>query len=292
MSQNKIELTKMRTFYRLISLCSAILFLSFVISFFVNAATGEWRSLAPGLELGEFNASKPSFVGDSKITVVRIDPILWDLELIGVSSTGESTGKTTRQWCDKYGLVAAINAGMFGADYRTHLGYFRSREHVNNSTFNAYQSVAAFSPKVGKDLPVFRILDMDEPGIIKAKILSDYSSVVQNLRLIKRPGKNRWSQQEKIWSEAALGEDSQGRVLFIFCRSPYTMHDFNQELLALDIGLVAAQHLEGGPEAQLYLHIGNVEYEMFGSYETLFCENDSNNFPWSIPNVLGVRLRP
>ena len=282
----------MRTFYRLISLCSAILFLSFVISFFVNAATGEWRSLAPGLELGEFNASKPSFVGDSKITVVRIDPILWDLELIGVSSTGESTGKTTRQWCDKYGLVAAINAGMFGADYRTHLGYFRSREHVNNSTFNAYQSVAAFSPKVGKDLPVFRILDMDEPGIIKAKILSDYSSVVQNLRLIKRPGKNRWSQQEKIWSEAALGEDSQGRVLFIFCRSPYTMHDFNQELLALDIGLVAAQHLEGGPEAQLYLHIGNVEYEMFGSYETLFCENDSNNFPWSIPNVLGVRLRP
>jgi len=292
LSQNKIELTKMRTFYRLISLCSAILFLSFVISFFVNAATGEWRSLAPGLELGEFNASKPSFVGDSKITVVRIDPILWDLELIGVSSTGESTGKTTRQWCDKYGLVAAINAGMFGADYRTHLGYFRSREHVNNSTFNAYQSVAAFSPKVGKDLPVFRILDMDEPGIIKAKILSDYSSVVQNLRLIKRPGKNRWSQQEKIWSEAALGEDSQGRVLFIFCRSPYTMHDFNQELLALDIGLVAAQHLEGGPEAQLYLHIGNVEYEMFGSYETLFCENDSNNFPWSIPNVLGVRLRP
>ena len=95
-----------------------------------------------------------------------------------------------------------------------------------------------------------------------------------------------------MWSEAALGEDSSGRALFIFSRSPFTMHEFNRKLLSLEIGLVAAQHLEGGPEAQLYLGIGNVTHEMFGSYETSFRENDGNTAPWPIPNVLGVRPRP
>ena len=69
------------------------------------------------------------------------------------------------------------------------------------------------------------------------------------------------------------------------------MHDLNLELLAAGIGLVAAQHLEGGPEAQLYVHAGNTELEMFGSFETGFKEDDTNAIPWPVPNVLGVRPR-
>ena len=67
------------------------------------------------------------------------------------------------------------------------------------------------------------------------------------------------------------------------------MHDFNRELLSLGIGLVAAQHLEGGPEAQLFVDVEGFTREMFGSYETSFNENDSNGAPWSIPNVFGIR---
>ena len=69
------------------------------------------------------------------------------------------------------------------------------------------------------------------------------------------------------------------------------MHDLNQELLAAGIGLVAAQHMEGGPEAQLYVHVGETELEMFGSYETSFRENDQNDAAWPVPNVIGVRPR-
>ncbi|HEV2965243.1 MAG TPA: hypothetical protein VG649_25685, partial [Candidatus Angelobacter sp.] len=72
---------------------------------------------------------------------------------------------------------------------------------------------------------------------------------------------------------------------------PFSMHDLNRELLSSGIGLVAAQHLEGGPEAQLYLHVGKVEQEMFGSYETKFNPNDANPAAWPIPNVIGVRPR-
>jgi hypothetical protein len=112
------------------------------------------------------------------------------------------------------------------------------------------------------------------------------------LRLIKKPGTNQWSQQSRQWNEAALGEDDAGHILFIYSRSPFSMHDLNNELLAAGIGIVAAQHLEGGPEAQFYLHVGSFEMEMYGSYETSFRENDSNSSAaWPVPNILGLRPR-
>jgi hypothetical protein len=236
-------------------------------------------------------AKKPSNVGDSRIFVLRVDPDLWKLETIGISQTGESTGRTAREWAQHQKFSAVINAGMFAADFKAHLGYMGSSAYINNSKINAYQSVAAFDPRDSQS-PPFRIFDLDAPGAHFEEIQRKYSSALQNLRLIKRPGSNQWSQQERKWSEAALGEDDQGRVLFIYSRSPFSMHDLNNELLTAGIGVVAAQHLEGGPEAQLYLHVGSTEMELFGSYETNFKENDSNSVAWPIPNVLGVRQRP
>lgn len=149
--------------------------------------------------------------------------------------------------------------------------------------------MAAFDPLPDQEIPAFRIFDLDNQDASIDKIVKSYGTVVQNLRLIKRPGINRWSQQGKRWSEAALGEDKEGRVLFIFSRSPYSMHDLNSELLSMDLGLVAAQHLEGGPEAQLYLNIDNVSLDLFGSFETNFQENNDNNSAWPIPNCLGIK---
>ncbi len=254
------------------------------------AAAVKWQTLEPGIDLAVFTASRPSSSGDSRITVLRIDPHLWELDFVGVARTGEALGRTAREWCTKHKLTAAINAGMFAADFRTHLGYLRFRDHVYSARINSYQSVAAFDPKK-KGAPAFRIFDLDAPGVTMKSILKDYSSAVQNLRLIKRPGRNVWGRQDKKWSEAALGEDDQGRILFIFCRSPFSMRDLNHELLAAGIGLVAAQHLEGGPETQLYFRAGRVEQELFGSFETFFKEDDGNTVPWPIPSVLGVRPR-
>jgi hypothetical protein len=270
----------------------SFILLIFTTIIFSTEAYGAWTSLAPGMELGTFAVNKSSPNSDARITILRIDPKLWELVLIGKSWGNKSENQTARDWCQNYKLTAAINAGMFSADYTTHVGYLGSNRHVNSSQVNKYMSVAAFNPRKGTGLPEFRIFDLDAPNVKMETILGGFSSVVQNLRLIKRPSENRWSQQDKMWSEAALGEDSSGRALFIFSRSPFTMHEFNRKLLSLEIGLVAAQHLEGGPEAQLYLGIGNVTHEMFGSYETSFRENDGNTAPWPIPNVLGVRPRP
>ena len=268
----------------------AIMFFVFLLLTSPGITLGAWQSLAPGMDLGTFSASRPSSSGDSRIIVLRIDPVLWSLEFVGLSLDDGSNGRTARQWSKAYRLTAAINAGMYGTDYSTHVGHLRFREHLNNDNVNTYKSVAAFDPR-REGLPLFRIFDLDSPGVSMETIFQDYASMVQNLRLIKRPGQNRWRQQEKMWSEAALGEDDSGRILFIFCRSPYTMHDLNNELLRLGIGLVAAQHLEGGPQAQLYIHTGEVESEISGSHGTSSGEHDDISVSWPIPNVLGVRPR-
>lgn len=249
-----------------------------------------WQTLDPGMDLATLTARTPAPAGDSRITVLRVDPEKWDLEFVGTSLSGDTNTRTTREWCKAHQLGAAINAGMFATDYKTHIGYLGFRGHVNSSHVNGYKSVAAFDPR-GERRPRFRIFDLDEPGVTLKTILRDYASAAQNLRLIKRPGSNVWPQQPQKWSEAALGEDSAGRILFIFSRSAFSMHDLNRELLASGIDLVAAQHLEGGPEAQLYVSSGPVELEMFGSYETSFKEDEGNRQSWPIPNVLGVRRR-
>ena len=267
-----------------------LLFIASLAGLYALRAAPDWKSVAPGLDYKYVAAKAPSSVGDSRLFVLRVDPNLWQLEAVGITQTGESSGHTARDWSQRRKFSAAINAGMFATDFKTHLGYMASAAHVNNGHANSYQSVAAFDPR-SSDSPPFRIFDLDAPGVRFADIQKDYASVLQNLRLIKRPGTNQWSQQPRQWSEAALGEDDSGRVLFIYSRSPFSMHDLNNELLAAGIGVVAAQHLEGGPEAQLYLHVGSLEMEMYGSYETSFRENDSNSAAWPVPNILGLRPR-
>ncbi|NQS97888.1 MAG: phosphodiester glycosidase family protein [candidate division Zixibacteria bacterium] len=255
----------------------------------VQAADSQWIKAAEGLEVGRFKVEAASNAGDSTIVVIRIDPEYWELILLSASETDDKRNHTAKDWCAKYGLTAAFNAGMYAADHTTHIGYMRNYEHLDNPHKNStYLSAAAFNPKKSAS-PAFRIFDLDEANF--NSIVGDYNTVIQNLRLIKRPGNNRWEQQSKKWSEAALGEDKHGNILFIFCRSPYSMHDFNRLLLDLPIDIVCAQHLEGGPEAQLYFNYGEMEISLCGSYETGFFESDLNFFLFAVPNIIGVKER-
>jgi len=251
-----------------------------VLAVVVGLAPGEaaaqslWKELAPGIELRTLDAG---------ITVLRVDPNGWQLSLAGLDKKSESGGRSARDWARKAELALAINAGMFAEDYVTHVGYLESRGQVLSARVNSYQSVAAFDPKDGAAKPPFRIFDLDVPGTTLESIRADYGSLIQNLRLIKRPGVNRWSQQEKRWAEAALGEDDAGRMLFIFAREARSMHDLIRALLGSGIGIVAAQHLEGGRLAQLYVNAGGVELELF--------DGAGSASAWPIPNVLGISRR-
>lgn len=127
-------------------------------------AASSWQTLAPGMEIRRVQSRKQSPFGDSRIAVLRIDPSRWDLEVMGVLQTGDSAGHTAREWAQKQQYTAVINAGMFETDNKTHLGYVRIRDHVYNGRVNSYQSMMAFDRREGKNVPHFRIFDLDAPG--------------------------------------------------------------------------------------------------------------------------------
>ncbi len=255
-----------------------------------SGTPAEWKPIAPGVELTRVAPAQSAEPEAARIVVVRVDPESFELALVGQSSTGESTGLTAREWAEGHDLALAINAGMFGEDYKTHVGYTEFRGKVESRRINSYQSVAAFDPREGAKRPPFRIFDLDESGVTIASLREEYASLVQNLRLIKRPGLNRWSAKNERWSEAALGEDEAGRILFIYAGTPTSMQDFVRVLLSSGIGIVAAQHLEGGRLAQLYLKAGDVELELFEGAEGSSASRTKAS-AWPIPNVIGVRRR-
>jgi uncharacterized protein YigE (DUF2233 family) len=261
-------------------------FVALVVLLAAPAAAGdaEWRELEPGLALLEWTAKRKSSHGDSVIRILRVDPEKFSLRLVSAKAT-QSKNRSARDWAHEEGLVAAINASMFAADRRTSVALMLTAGHVNNSHLGKDNAVLAFDPLVG-GVPAAQIIDRQcqDFGSLRAK----YASLVQNIRMISCDGKNVWAQQARRWSIATVAVDRKGRVLFIHSRSPHTVHDFIDELLAAPIEVKNAMYVEGGPEAQLYIKSGDFEGEWLGSFETGFFESDDNDIGWRIPNVIGV----
>ena len=243
-----------------------------------------WRPIASGVEYASQKIIENPSVGDGILYIVRIDPLKAKLRTL-MSSALDRQRRTAQKWCTEFGMVAVINAGMFDTDYVTHIGYMRSGDHVNNSKWvKGYNSILAFDP-LRAGLPVVQVFDNAKDN---ADMLQNYSTVIQNLRIIKGRGENVWKEKSKKWSEAAIALDIQGHVLFLFMRSPLSVYDFDEKILALPLKIIRAMHLEGGPEASLSVCTNEFQIHLSGSYETGFLENDSNWGQWGLPNVIGV----
>lgn len=269
-----------------VSIC-VFVFLAFILISDVAGQNAAWKQLDEGLHFTDFTAPMKSTTGDSKILIIRIDPKIYNFRLLSISElTPGSLSLTVKEWADKYKLIAAINAGMFQTDLKSNVGYMKNYSYVNNPRFHkTYASVFAFNPKKA-ELPVAMVFDTDVKAM--KEVVAEYHTVIQNLRLIKRPRSERWAQQEKRWSEAALGQDQDGNILLIFSGSPYTMHELIKILLSLPIKLECAMHLEGGPAASLYLSHNSIELARMGRHELVSIVGEMSNEFLPIPNVIGI----
>ena len=249
-----------------------------------------WKILQPGVEYAVLQAPRdPGLSIDSEVHLVRIDPAHAPVEAV-MAGSGDGRARTAADWCREQNLVVAINMGMYREDKRTNSGYARAPAYVNNPRWAPkYKSALGLGP-IKRDVPAALMTDLDDLDAIKR--LSAYGTVIQNLRLIRGGGRGVWTQQERRWSEAAVAMDAEHRVIFVFSRYPHSMKALNDLLLSLPLGITTAMHVEGGPEASLSIHVGGVNLDLNGSYETGFNENDEERHQWPIPNVLGVRRRP
>jgi hypothetical protein len=248
-------------------------------------ASINWQVLEPGLEFGSVASPIPSDAGDSQIRILRIDPTRFELQLLN-SSALDGTPLTAKQWSQRYGLLAAINASLYQADQRTSIALMKSRTHTNNPHLSQHNAVLLFD-RLDDRVPAVQIVDRTCRDL--AGVQDRYAAMVQSIRMVSCSRTNVWTQQaEKKWSTAAIGIDQQGRLLFIHVRSPLSTHDLIDGLLALPLGMREAMYVEGGPEAQLYVKAGGRELEFVGSHGSSFAGIE-NTAALPVPNVIGIR---
>jgi len=253
-----------------------------------NETTNQWQILEKGLSFGVFPAPRPSESGDSIVRVLRIDPQYFKLRLLNASAPQHGRSLTAREWCQRNGLVAAINASMYQKDLKASVSLMRTKSHVNNPRLSKDMTILAFDRKTVEAPPV-KIIDRQCEDFNAWK--KKYGSFVQSIRMISCTGENVWTQQPNKWSTAAIGIDHHGRILFIHVRSPYSTHNLINMLQELPLNISRAMYAEGGPEAQLYIRSVTQELDFVGSYEIDFSQSQGSRFARPVPNVLGISKR-
>jgi hypothetical protein len=255
-----------------------------------KAEANLWQMLDEGLYLGRFSSTLKSRISNFPITILKINPEFYSFKLL-CASEHDGNMRTAKQWCNEFGLLAAINASMYqDTDPLKSTGYMKNYKHINNPHINpAFGAFMAFNP-IDSSLPESRFVDRRLHKDWKAQI-EKYHTVVQNYCMISKGKRKGWPQQKKLCSTAAVGMDNDNNVLFIFSPSPYSTHDFIHILLSLPIDIDSAMYLEGGPEATLYISPKDIQTKREGRYGSVFGENFSDLSTLTLPNVIGIVKR-
>lgn len=247
-----------------------------------------WHLLEPGLEFGEFQSPHVSDPVDARIRVLRIDPERFEFRLLNASAIQPNHLSTAKEWCQRYDLVAAINASMYQKDYLSSVSLMRTKGHINNPRLSRDKTILTFDRRT-PEVPLLRMIDRQCENFDEWK--DKYYTFVQSIRMISCTGQNVWSQQSQKWSTSVIAIDEDGWGMFIHVRFPYSTHDLINILLALPLRISRAMYAEGGSEAQLYIRSGDTEYEFIGNYGTRFNDSHKHQYATPIPNVVAIARR-
>jgi uncharacterized protein YigE (DUF2233 family) len=243
-----------------------------------------WEEADAGLFVAEFEYV---FNNDPyAITLIKIDPGQYSFELLCATQYGKQS-YSTKEWALKHQMLAAVNAGMFQQNGLTSVGFMKNFDHVNNPRLSSANAVLAFNP-VEKNIPEIQIIDRECQNFDELR--HKYQSFVQSIRMISCDGQNVWRKLDSKWSTLALGMDNQGNILFLFSRTPNSVHDFIEVLMSLPLSLKSAMYLEGGPQASLYLSTPKMTLQRDGAWGNL--EENSLQFSLPVPNVIGIYKKP
>jgi len=208
-------------------------------------ASEGWEPVARGLEVGRLRSPRPSSIGDSMVTVVRVDPAHHDLRLLSSGLLGLGKNPTAPKWVRDHDVLGVINASMFRNDHRTSVGYMRDGPRLNNGRWNSDNAVFAAGPD-DPSLPGVQIIDRRCQDL--TALARHYRVLIQNIRMIDCAGRNVWAAHPRRWSTACVGMDGAGRVLLIHARSPWPTHDLVEILRTLPLGLTRLMYVEGAPK--------------------------------------------
>lgn len=250
-----------------------------------------FQPIGIGVEYCETDAPYRSILGDSKFTILKLNPDLIDAELF-TSSNGDKIPKPVNEWADSLGVNIVFNAGMY--DLSKPLisrGLLKNGNYYNqplqHPTFN---SIIALNP-TDKSNKEFEIFDLEQTNCNSLK--EKFGALIQGLRMLDGNGNPmNWKKRVQSCSMLLAAEDDKKNIYLIFTRSPYVHNTMIGFLKKFPIPLKNAIYLEGGPETSLYVSIGNVCIQKVGSYVSNTYPTDKNERFWPLPNVIGIKVKP
>ncbi|MGM0443318.1 MAG: phosphodiester glycosidase family protein [Fibrobacterota bacterium] len=209
------------------------------------------------------------------LTIIQLDPTQEEVAVLCAAQEKHDALQIHR-WAETHKLLIAVTAGMFLQDYHTPVGYFRTATCTEfTDRITAHKSLLALHPRDSTS-PAAWIFDLDTVTI--AEIENGYTTLVQNLRLIKGAGRNQWDPDTTKWAEVALAQCADSSLIIAYSETPLSMYRFNEILLAHPSNIRTAQHLDGGKHAALYLS------------PKLNAPGFITNIPlMPVPNIIGVR---
>ena len=249
-----------------------------------------WTQLAKGVEFIEMAAPQKSFLGDSKLTILRLEPEQLQFFMYNATQM-DNLRLTAPQWADSFDLNIVMNAGMYDlANGLIHRGYLKNGKHVNNKKVNPdYNSMIAFAPKDSMNNN-FDILDLQCEKW--EEVCDQFSCYAQGMRMIDCNGEAMgWNKKNQSCSMLVAAKDAKGRIWFIFSRSPYSHNQMISFMGTFKEDLRNAIYLEGGPETSLYINIKDICIERIGSYVSQTYPIDTNVDFWELPNVIGIKVK-
>lgn len=247
-----------------------------------------WTSLAKGMEYREMTAPIKSSIGDSKISILRMDRGLFDFDIFSATKF-DSIPRDLHNWADTFDLNVVFNAGMYNLSKPLKSrAYLKTGGHINNGTvIENFNLMLAMSPTVKKRDNV-EILDLTCENFNEMN--NEFNSYAQGLRMIDcNGGPMFWKKKIQSCSMLIAAEGEDGKFYLIFCRSPYTHNQMIQFMVDMPYGLRNAIYLEGGPETSLLIDVNGHCIEKVGSWVSTTWERDDNNHFWRLPNVVGVK---
>ena len=248
----------------------------------------QWHELQKGLFFREIDAPEKSFVGDSRIFILKADPGKCKF-LVLSASEHKKKNRSADEWAHEFGMKVVVNAGMFNmANKRTNKGYLKNYSHFNNSHLNgSYNVMMGMNPKRDSDTSMI-ICDMTCRDW--ESIQANYHTLCQGMRMIDFSGNPlAWDKRPGQACSMVIGAtDTAGNIYFVFSRSPYAHQKMIGFMMALIPGIRTTVYLEGGPEASLYIQTGDTTITKIGSYVSKTYPNDNNDHFWKIPNVIGI----
>lgn len=250
-----------------------------------------WTTLTKGMEYREIAAPKKSFIGDSKLAILRMDPSQFQFDLF-TATQHDSIPKSVQKWSDSFHLMVAFNAGMY--DLNKPLisrAYLQNGKHLNNGQLlEDFNLMMALGPKPKRQRSNIEVLDLTCANWEQEK--NNFKGFAQGLRMIDcNASPMYWKKKIQSCSMLVAAEDQKGWFYLIFTRSPYTHNQMIDFMKQMPGGLHDAIYLEGGPETSLLINVNGHHIKKVGSWVSTTWESDANKHFWPLPNIVGVRKK-